>query len=124
MLTTYHEMSAEKMADFTSIGFHGIFANYGRSFITSQHNQVTEVNGAPVFRAIVDNKINSAESLVKDIRLWSPLNRPAFVFVSLSNWVTSLKPIDEALKELGPEYMAVNPEQLVGLYWKSKQLNH
>lgn len=120
MLTTYHEMSTEKMADFTSIGFQGIFANYGRSFITSQHNQVTEVNGVPVFRAIVD-KVNSAESLVKDIRRWAPLNRPAFVFVSLSNWVTSLKPIDEALKELGPEYATVNPEQLVGLYWKSRK---
>jgi|WetSurMetagenome_2_1015567.scaffolds.fasta_scaffold34609_2 hypothetical protein len=121
-LTTYHDMSDEKMGYFASIGFQGIFANYGRSFVTSLHNQVTEVNGVPVFSAIVD-RVNSAESLAKDIRLWSPLNRPAFVFVSLSNWVTSLKPIDEALKELGPEYMAVNPEQLVGLYWKSKQIN-
>ena len=120
MLTTYHEMSSEKMAGFTSIGFKGIFANYERSFITSLHNQVTEMNGVPIFRGMVD-RVNSAESLVGEIRTWVPRNRPAFVFISLQNWVVSLKPIEAALEQLGSEYVAVTPEQLVGLYWKSRK---
>jgi len=72
-----------------------------------------------VFRTIAD--VGNSKQLVRDIRLWIPGKRPALAFVSLSNWVTSLKPIEEALKELGPGYVAVTPEQLVGLYHESKK---
>lgn len=120
MLTTYFDMSNDKMDDLAGIGYKGIFTSYTRSFTTSLNNQVIEVNGAPVFRTITGH-VNSAETLIKDIKLWVPRKRPAFVFISLSNWVVSLEPIDQALKELGPDYVPVTPEQLVGLYWKSKE---
>jgi len=119
MLTTFMDMSAEKMADFSNIGFKGIFYNYLRTYNTTMNNAVSEVNGIPVFRTIAD--AGNSEQLVKDIRLWIPRKRPAMAYISLSNWVTSLKPVNDALKELGPEYIAVTPEQLVDLYWKSKK---
>jgi hypothetical protein len=119
MLTTCMDMSAERIADFAAIGYDGIFYNYSRTYNTSRNNQLREVNGVPVFNTIVAEGTTSG--LVKDIRLWVPRSRPAFVFVSLTNWVTSLKPIGEALEELGPDYLAVSPEQLVGLYWKFKK---
>jgi hypothetical protein len=119
MLTTFMDMSTERIADFAGIGFKGIFYNYGRTYNTSRNNQLREINGVPVFHAI--GASGTSDGLAKDIRLWAPRTRPAFVYVSLSNWVTSLKPIDEALKQLGPEYVTINPEQMVGLYWKSKQ---
>lgn len=120
-LTTFMDMSTEIAADFAGIGFKGIFYNYGRTYNTSLNNQLFEVNGVPLFHTIVDVEVDNAAQLVEDIRTWTPRHRPALVFVSLSNWVTSLKPIEEALNELGPEYVAVTPEQLVGLYWKSQK---
>ena len=119
MLTTFMDMSPERTADFASVGYRGIFYNYHRTYNTSLNNQLIEMNGVPVFHTMA-NGGNSAR-LVDDIRLWTPRHRPAFVYVSLSNWVTSLKPIEEALKELGPEYVPVTPEQLVGLYRESRK---
>lgn len=119
MLTTFMDMSTELAEDFASIGFKGIFYNYGRTYNTSLNNQLSEVNGVPLFHTMANG--GNSTQLANEIRLWTPRHRPATVFVSLSNWVTSLKSIDEALKELGPEYVAVTPEQLVGLYWKSKK---
>jgi hypothetical protein len=120
ILTTYFDMSDGKMNGLTKIGFKGIFANYTRSFTTSLNNQVTELNGVPVFRTITGH-VNSAEALANEIRLWAPRKKLAFVFISLSNWVTSLEPVGDALKNLGPDYVPVTPEQMVGLYHQSKK---
>jgi len=118
LLTTYHEMSRDKMEAFCQIGYEGVFANYHRSFITTLHNQVEDVAGVPVFRAC--NQANSVESLVADIREWTPKVRPAFLYVSLTNWLTRMEYVESAIKLLAPEYVAVTPEQLVGLYRLSR----
>jgi hypothetical protein len=117
-LTTYHEMSRDKLEALCQIGYVGVFANYHRSFITTLHNQVEEVAGVPVFRAC--NQASSVESLVADIREWTPKVRPAFIYVSLTNWLTRMEYVESAIKLLAPEYVAVTPEQLVGLYRESK----
>jgi len=116
ILTTYHEMSRDKMEDLIKIGFEGVFANYHRSFITSLHNQIEEINGVPIFRAC--NMGDSVHSLVNEIRTWTPKTRPAFIYVSLTNWVTRMEYVESVIKLLGPEYVAVTPEQLVKLYKK------
>jgi hypothetical protein len=117
LLTTYHEMSGEKMEAFCRLGFKGVFANYHRSFITTLHNQVQQVAGIPVIRAC--NQGGSVESLVSDIRRWTPKPRPAFLYVSLTNWLTRMEYVESAIKLLAPEYEAVTPEQLIGLYQQS-----
>ena len=118
LLTTYHEMSRDKMEAFCGIGYSGVFANYHRSFITTLHNQVQDVAGVPVIRAC--NQGNSVESLVADIREWTPKARPAFLYVSLTNWLTRMEYVEAAIKLLAREYVAVTPEQLVGLYRQSQ----
>ena len=60
------------------------------------------------------------EGVVADMRKWTPWGRPEFIFVSLSNWLTRLEYAEAVIAHLGPEYVAVIPEQLVGLYWQSK----
>jgi hypothetical protein len=72
----------------------------------------------PVFRAC--NRANSVESLVADVREWTPKVRPAFLYVSLTNWLTRMEYVESAIKLLAPEYVAVTPEQLVGLYRQSR----
>ena len=119
-LTTYHEMSPDKLESFCQLGFKGVFANYGRSFITSLHNQTEEVAGVPVFRACLKSEARTVDGVVSDIRKWTPRDRPEFIFVSLSNWLTRLEYAEAVIAQLGPEYVAVTPEQLVGLYWQSK----
>ena len=86
-LTTYHEMSTERLAALCRIGFQGVFANYDRSFITSLHNQIEELEGVPVFRACntSDARVPAVTGLVADIRRWTPRQRPAFLYVSLTN---------------------------------------
>ena len=88
-----------------------------------------DANGLQKVKIIGDDQVRNwsiadagnSEQLGKHIRLWTPRKRPTMAFISLSNWVTSLKPVNDALKELGPEYIAVTPEQLADLFWKSKK---
>lgn len=123
-LTTYHEMSRERLASFCRIGFEGLFANYNRSFITSLHNQVEEVEGIPVFRACntSDARVPNVAGLVSEIRRWAPRQRPAFLYVSLTNWFTRMEYAEAALAQLGPGYVPVTPEQLLALYtqWRAQ----
>ena len=112
-------MTPDKMEAFCRLGFKGVFANYHRSFITSLHNQVEEVAGVPVFRAC--NQGGSVEATVKDIRQWTPKARPAFLYVSLTNWQTRMEYVQAIITNLGPEYVPVLPDQLVGLYWQAKE---
>jgi len=112
-------MSSDILKRFCEIGFMGIFANYGRSFITSLHNQLVEVAGIPVFRAC--NQGESVDSLVAEVRRWTPRIRPAFLYVTLSNWMTHMEYAEWIIKRLGPEYIPVTPDQLVELYKQSKK---
>ena len=76
--------------------------------------------GVPVFRACLKSEARTVDGVVSDIRKWTPRGRPEFIFVSLSNWLTRLEYAEAVIAQLGPEYVAVTPEQLVGLYWQSK----
>lgn len=127
LLTTFAEMQRERLERFASIpGFDAIFANYGRTHITTPENTNTIIAGKPVFRAInhgpkdltfTPNARRDAEYfMVDEIRRWTPKQRPAFLHVFLANWLTHIEMATNIVNALGPEYAAVRADQFVDLY--------
>jgi hypothetical protein len=112
------DMTPDMLKGFCTIGFEGIFRHYSQVSSTTSDNQLTEVDGVPVFRAC--NQKGPVDALVANVRSWTPRARPAFVYCTLNNWMTRMEFPEWIIKRLGPEYIAVTPDQLVGLY---KQLN-
>jgi hypothetical protein len=131
LLTTYEEMRPQLLERFAGLpGLGGIFANYTRSDRTTLENQAVEVKGVPVFRAVAGGgealdtaagRRRAVESLVHDIRAYTPPTRPAFLQVSLTNWAVEIKPLMQIAKALGPDYAPVRPDQLATLYKTARQ---
>lgn len=130
VISTYSEMRPELWRLIAGMpGITGIFANYGRSRVTTLENLVTAVNGVPVFRAInhppgpftfTPSARRDAEYfMVNEIKRWTPPQRPAFLHVFLANWLTSMEMAANIARALGPEYVAVRPDQLALLYKQS-----
>jgi hypothetical protein len=138
-LSTYSEMRPELLAQFAGMpGLKGVFANYGRTMesafpvATTLENLVTESAGRPVFRAVTDHRFgigtftpamrHDLESyLVKDIKAWTPRRRPAFLHVFLANPFTHMEIGENIVAALGPDYVAVRPDQLIALYERSRR---
>ncbi|PYV45755.1 MAG: hypothetical protein DMG06_01175 [Acidobacteria bacterium] len=131
VMSTIAEMRPELLTLFAGIaGLKGIFANYGRTHVTTPDNLVAEVNGVPAFRAInrgpshltfTPSARRDAEYfMIGEIKRWTPRERPAFLHVFLANWLTHLEMAENIVKGLGAEYIAVRPDQLVGLYRQHK----
>lgn len=133
VMATHTEMDSSKMATFAQIeGIHGIFANYGRRLGTTEDNLITVARGIPVFRAMNDwppvglpiTKYSRDTAIwyeINDIKRWTPVRRPMFLHVCLGNWVTDLGIAEEIAARLGPEFVAVRPDQLVSLYQQFAQ---
>lgn len=131
VMATYAEMRSERMDLLAkSPGLSAIFANYGRSRITTFDNLVTVVGGVPVFRAIdrppgpftftPSARRDAVYYMVNEIKRWTPPRRPAFLHVFLANWLTSLDMAEGIINELGSEYVPVRPDQLGPLYQQSR----
>lgn len=106
-----------------------MFADYGRAVFSYQDaTHITERN-IPVFHAVtswnpIPNGKTQIENLVEQIKSMTPLkSRPAFMHVFICNWYWDLAGLKEVLNKLGPEYVAVSPDQLSALYrqWISRQ---
>lgn len=130
VLTTYSEMQPERLASLArSPGAAAIFANYGRSRVTTLDNLSSTIGGVPVFRAMnrppgsftfTPAARREAEYFeITEIRRWTPPQRPAFVYAFLANWFTTMDMGDNLLRGLGPEYIPVRPDQLGALYRES-----
>ncbi len=131
VMSTLAEMRPERMALLAGIqGIKGIFANYGRTRVTTAENLLSEVAGVPVFRSVnrgpgnfnfTPNARRDAEYfMVNEMKRWTPRERPAFLHVFLANWLTHLEMAENIARGLGAEYVAVRPDQLVQLYQQSK----
>ena len=59
---------------------------------------------------------NAEYFMINEVKRWTPRQRPAFLHVFLANWLTSMDMAENIAKGLGPEYVAVRPDQLVSLY--------
>ena len=132
-MSTFWEMPPDVLARFAGMnGIKGIFANYGRSEITTMQNLVTEVNGVPVFRAVNAGSATTdslgytphsrdrlVHFMIEDIKRWTPSQRPAFLHVFLADWLRDMGMLTEIFHGLGPEYVPVRPDQLVDLYHRA-----
>jgi len=141
LLATFAEMRPERLAKLASMeGITGVVANYGRTHGTTARNLVTEAAGRPVFRAMNRQprplnpvgganlnlpvgltftpfgKRNTVDFAIEEIKRWTPAERPAFIHVFLANWLTEMEMAADIAKGLGPDYVAVRPDQLVALY--------
>jgi len=141
VLATFAEMRPERLAKLAAMeGIRGVIANYGRTHSTTSQNLVMESAGRPVFRAMNRQprplnpvgganlhlpvgltftpfgKRNAVDFAIDEIKRWTPAERPAFIHVFLANWLTEMEMAAEIAKGLGPEYVAVRPDQLVALY--------
>ena len=98
-----------------------VFPDYGRTVTTYDEATFVSARGLPVFRAATTwdqgaSKAEQISSLVAQIRGMAAQNRPAFLHVFICNWFWDLPAMKAALKELGPDYVAVGPDQLAALY--------
>ena len=59
--------------------------------------------------------------MVEDIRRFTPKKSPAFLHVSLSNWMVEMRALVEIQKALGPAYASVRPDHLAALYMDAKK---
>jgi len=127
VLATYSEMQPQRLESLARSGAAtAIFANYGRSRVTTPENLVSVVGGVPVFRAMnrppgpftfTPSARRDAEAwMLTEIRRWTPPQRPAFVYAFLANWFTTMDMGENLMKGLGGEYVAVRPDQLATLY--------
>lgn len=98
-----------------------IFPDYGK--VVSDYNEATysTARSVPVFRAATswnepDTREERIARLVADVRAMTPPERPAFLHFFVLNWFSDLPLLQDVLKRLGPEYVAVRHDHLAALY--------
>jgi len=107
---------AERLSDLTAL-----LPDYGRLPGTTPANANELVHGVPVFHALTtfDPKGGPEEArelLVREIRQFTPPERPAFMHVFVQCYPCSPSLLKQVLVEVGPDYVPVLPEQLADLY--------
>ena len=120
LLTTFEafkQMPPATMQRFAKLpGIKAIYGNYHRFESTTAENATSEINGVPLFRAVVksggpldtpESFNRTVASVVREIRQFTPQKRPAFLHISLSNWLVDMRALVEIEKALGPDYVAV-----------------
>ena len=132
-LTTFEAfqlMPQKTLARFTKLpGIKAIYRNYGRFSDTTVENATTEINGVPVFRAILDGLSRSPRRKRSAAvpQAWpgnSPVHpRPASRFPACvaDELVRRHARAGGSRKELGPDYVAVRADHLPALYDEAKK---
>ena len=128
VLVTFAEMEPARLNFLAGMnGIDGVFANYGRTRITTVENLVTKAAGKPVFRAVNGAAVGeltftpagrrtAERTMIAEVRRQTPAQRPAFLHVFLANWLTHMEMAVNIAKGLGPDYVCVRPDQLIDLY--------
>ncbi len=105
-----------------------IFPDYGRRVNEYSFATYPTAHDIPVFHAVTSWQQDQTfdqqvASLVRQIKSFTPKRRPAFLHLFIWNWRAALPVFKQVLKELGPDYVAVRPDQLGALYreYLSKQ---
>jgi GxGYxYP putative glycoside hydrolase C-terminal domain/GxGYxYP third domain/GxGYxYP_N second domain/GxGYxYP_N 1st domain len=98
-----------------------LFPDYGRRVLTADEATYPTARNVPVFHAVTGWRMEATREeriaeMVSDVRRMTPAQRPAFLHVFLLNWFVDLRLIQETLKQLGPEYVAVRPDHLAELW--------
>ena len=93
-----------------------IFPDYGAGKRPYSEITYMDVNQVAVFRAATSTGGNVVERLVREIRAAHDGQRPAFLHVFLMNWEVRLPQLLEVMEKLGPDYVAVRPDELDRLF--------
>jgi len=132
---THKTSSPALTEEYTHIeGLDGLFLNYDREPDTTADNATERVNGVPVFRSVTvgpeikgDNWQAKTQSVLAQIRKFTPAGRPAFLHVTLQNWCigepTNMESCEVILgiqQALGADYVAVRADHLAELYTHHK----
>jgi len=97
-----------------------IFADYF-GWVVANPPAVSFSSGVPVIHAVWGDSVPTAIERIKATAA-SYSGRPAFVFVALNTWSMDFSRALEVMKQLGPGYVAVRPDELVGLIRGSAQI--
>lgn len=107
-------------ADMPNVPF--ILPDYGpRGSKTYPEATYTLPTGQSVFRAVAYD--GGGEKLAQSVRDRVGTVRPAFVNAFIQNWGARPSDLKKMLDSLGPDYVAVTPSQLDGLYRQSQNIN-
>ncbi|MBC7326937.1 hypothetical protein H5T87_02310 [bacterium] len=98
-----------------------IFPDYGRRLSEYSEAVYMTAKNVPVFHAVTSWRENATReeqiaNIVAQVRSITPPERPAFLHIFICNWFFDLPMLEEILKQLGPEYVAVRPDHLASLY--------
>jgi hypothetical protein len=95
-----------------------IFPDYGAG--KRPYSEITYMDGdVAVFRAATSTGGDVVERLVREIQAATDGKRPAFLNAFLMNWEVRMPQLVEVMKRLGPDYIAVRPDEMERLYRES-----
>ena len=111
-------------------GVEALFLDYSRNDITTVQNATATIDGIPIFRTVIKGSdlpgkpwAEMIENVAAQARMYTPPQRPAFLSLTLGNWVypeehqmETLAFVQELERQLGPEYKAVRADHLLQLY--------
>ena len=101
-----------------------LFLDYGKQVSTYTEATYSTTLNVPVFRAVTSFSDEHTDStrdkrikqFVDDIHAMTRSRRPAFLHAFAYDWTTDLSMLKEVMDRLGPDYVAVRPDQLAALY--------
>lgn len=101
-------------------GLQSLFPDYGRQVSDYSDATFPTANGVPVFRAATNwtgaNQAERVQNALQEIHAIVPPTRPAFLHVFAQNWQVDIPTLKALSKALGPEFVAVRPDQMAALY--------
>jgi len=103
-----------------------LFPDYGRRVTRYEDaNYLTDRN-VPVFHAALAwpeglSREERLADLVRQVKLMTPTQRPAFLHLFVLNWFADLPLLKELRNRLGDDYVAVRPDHLAQLYLQAME---
>ncbi|MGQ9737488.1 MAG: GxGYxYP domain-containing protein [Armatimonadota bacterium] len=103
-----------------------LFPDYGRRVTRYEDATYLTERNVPVFHAVLAwpeglSREERLANLVRQVKLMTPPQRPAFLHLFVLNWFADLPLLKELLQRLGEEYVAVRPEHLAQLYLQAME---
>lgn len=97
-----------------------VFPDYGRRVTDYADATYAATRGIPIFRAATtwDQNASPEErvtAMASQVRAMTPSSQPAFLHVFICNWFWDLPAMKAVLKDLGPDFVAVGPDELAAL---------
>jgi len=98
-----------------------LFPDYGRRVTRYEDATYLTSCNVPVFHAVMSWREGASPEeqvalWVQQVRSMTPAQRPAFLHLFVWNWGATLAMLQDVMRQLGDEYVAVRPDHLAALY--------